>query len=104
MLIDVKRVAFNRAFVGTSLAIQWLRLRASTAGGVGSTPGLGSKIPPASQCCQTPPPTQKPKTKTSKQKTQKTNNNKQTNKNHGLYFGEAAVQEQGALERAQTAE
>ena len=30
--------------VGTSLAIQWLRLQASTAGGVGSIPGLGTKL------------------------------------------------------------
>ena len=32
---------------GTSLAVQWLRLRASTAGGTGSTPGRGTKIPHA---------------------------------------------------------
>ena len=30
---------------GTSLAVQWLRLHASTAGGVGSIPGPGTKIP-----------------------------------------------------------
>ena len=29
---------------GTSLAVQWLRLQASTAGGVGSIPGWGNKI------------------------------------------------------------
>ena len=29
---------------GTSLAIQWLRLCASTAGGEGSIPGRGTKI------------------------------------------------------------
>ena len=33
---------------GTSLAVQWLRLCASTAGGVGSIPGQGTKIPHAS--------------------------------------------------------
>ena len=30
---------------GTSLADQWLRLRASTAGGMGSVPGGVTKIP-----------------------------------------------------------
>ena len=29
----------------TSLAVQWLRLRASTAGGTDSIPGQGTKIP-----------------------------------------------------------
>ena len=29
---------------GTSLVVQWLRLRASTAGGMGSIPGQGTKI------------------------------------------------------------
>ena len=29
---------------GTFLAVQWLRLRASNAGGVGSIPGQGTKI------------------------------------------------------------
>ena len=37
---------------GTSLAVQWLGLHASTAGGVGSIPGQGTKIPHASQCGQ----------------------------------------------------
>ena len=32
---------------GTTLAVQWLRLWASTAGGVGSIPGWGTKIPRA---------------------------------------------------------
>ena len=32
------------ALAGTSLAVQWLRLCASTAGGMGSIPGQGSKI------------------------------------------------------------
>ena len=31
----------------TSLAVQWLRLCASTAGGAGSIPGRGTKIPHA---------------------------------------------------------
>ena len=29
---------------GTSLVVQWLRLRASSAGAVGSIPGRGTKI------------------------------------------------------------
>ena len=32
---------------GTSLAVQWLRFQASTAGGVGSIPGSETKIPHA---------------------------------------------------------
>ena len=32
---------------GTSLAVQWLRLHASNAGGTGSIPGQGTKIPHA---------------------------------------------------------
>ena len=31
-------------FSGTFPVVQWLRLHASTAGGVGSTPGQGTKI------------------------------------------------------------
>ena len=37
---------------GTSLAGQWLRIHASTAGGVGSIPGRGTKILHASWCRQ----------------------------------------------------
>ena len=33
--------------IGTSLVVQWLRLHTSTAGGVGSIPGWGTKIPHA---------------------------------------------------------
>ena len=36
--------------MGTSLAVQWLRLCASTAGAVGLIPGWGTKIPRAAQC------------------------------------------------------
>ena len=36
----------------TSLAVQWLRLRASTAGGAGSIPGPGTKIPHAARLRQ----------------------------------------------------
>ena len=32
---------------GTSLVVQWLRLHASSAGGAGSIPGWGTKIPHA---------------------------------------------------------
>ena len=35
---------------GTSLAVQWLRLHAPTAGGVGSIPGWGTKILHALWC------------------------------------------------------
>ena len=34
--------------MGTSLVGQWLRLHAFSAGGVGSIPGRGTKIPQAS--------------------------------------------------------
>ena len=36
----------------TSLAVQWLRLRASTAGGMGPIPGWGIKILRAMRCSQ----------------------------------------------------
>ena len=35
---------FKKLIMGTSLAVQWLRLRASTAGGTGLIPGWGTKI------------------------------------------------------------
>ena len=35
--------------IGTSLAVQWLRL---SAGDLGSVPGLGTKIPHAARCSQ----------------------------------------------------
>ena len=35
---------FKNNTLGTSLAVQWLRLRTSTAGGTGSIPGRGTKI------------------------------------------------------------
>ena len=34
---------------GTSLPVQWLGLRASTAGGAGSIPGRGTRMPHAVQ-------------------------------------------------------
>ena len=39
----------------TSLAVQWLRLQASVAGGMGSIPGQGTKIPHAARHSQPPP-------------------------------------------------
>ena len=36
----------------TSLAVLWLRLCASTAGGTGLIPGQGTKIPHATWCSQ----------------------------------------------------
>ena len=39
-------------FQGTSLAMQWLRLRASNAGGVGLIPGWGTKVPHAARLGQ----------------------------------------------------
>ena len=41
------------AIIGTSLVVQWLRLQASIAGGMGLIPGWGTKIPHAMQCSQT---------------------------------------------------
>ena len=38
------------SLLGTSLVVHWLRLCASTAGGTGSMPGRGTRIPHASQC------------------------------------------------------
>ena len=38
--------------MGLNLAIQWLRLCASTAGDAGSNPGRGTRIPHASQHSQ----------------------------------------------------
>ena len=35
--------------IGTTLAVQWLRLHAPTAGGMGSIPGWGTKVPHAIQ-------------------------------------------------------
>ena len=38
--------------LGTSLVVQWLRLCASYAGGLGSVPGQGTKISHAVWYCQ----------------------------------------------------
>ena len=46
-------VSINKIYLkigrGTSLAVQWLRLRASTAGGPGLIPGGGTKISQAAR-------------------------------------------------------
>ena len=42
--------------LGTSQAVQWLRLHASNAGGMGLIPGQGTKIPHAMRCAPCPPP------------------------------------------------
>ena len=41
---------FLKCIPTTCLAVQWLRLRASNAGAVGSIPGRGTKIPRAAWC------------------------------------------------------
>ena len=38
---------YLRVVIGSSLAVQWLVLHASTAGGTGLIPGQGTKIPHA---------------------------------------------------------
>ena len=48
--ICLNRVLYRKG--GTSLAVQWLRLCTSTAGGLGSNPGQGTKILHATWCCQ----------------------------------------------------
>ena len=45
-------VATKSIIPGTSLAAQWLRLHAYPAGGLGSIPGQGTKIPHATQHSQ----------------------------------------------------
>ena len=42
-------------FSRTSLVVQWLRLQASTSGGMGSIPGWGTKIPHACLVERSPP-------------------------------------------------
>ena len=47
----------------TSLEVQWLRLHAPNAGGTGSNPGRGTKIPHAAWCGQKKKKTLKKKEK-----------------------------------------
>ena len=42
-------ITFKNRRGGTSLMVQWLQLRAPNAGGMGSIPGWGTKIPHATQ-------------------------------------------------------
>ena len=44
------RVFVKEGELGTSLVVQWLRLHAPNAGGLGSIPGQGTKIPFAIRC------------------------------------------------------
>ena len=43
---------YLKFFPGTSLVLQWLRLCICKAGGTGSIPAQGTKIPHAVQCSQ----------------------------------------------------
>ena len=43
---------YIHAMEGNCMAVQWLRLRAFTAEGLGSIPGWGTKIPQAMWCGQ----------------------------------------------------
>ena len=40
---------FTQNILGTSLAVQWLRLQAPNAGGMGLLPGWGTKISQAAE-------------------------------------------------------
>ena len=40
----------KQTYIGTSLVVQWLRFCASEAGGIGSIPDQGTKIPHAGRC------------------------------------------------------
>ena len=44
-----KIITLHKIPLETSLVVQWLRLCPSTAGGTGSIPGWGTKIPHATQ-------------------------------------------------------
>ena len=52
VLPPLSSAILNEWFLGTSLAVQWLRLCASNARDAGSTPGQGTKIPYARWCSQ----------------------------------------------------
>ena len=49
MSLNIKQMANMKMLDRTSPAVQWLRLCASTSGGMGSTLGLGAKLPQDSQ-------------------------------------------------------
>ena len=44
-LFQIQTHISKRIHTETSLVVQWLKIHASTAGGVGSIPGQGTKIP-----------------------------------------------------------
>ena len=49
VVVKIKRKnSFKKSCLGNSLVVQWLRLQASDAGGIGLTPGRGMKVP---TCC-----------------------------------------------------
>ena len=48
MRLTIQKVKIKNR--GTSPVVQWLKLLASNAGGVGLIPGLGTKILHAKQC------------------------------------------------------
>ena len=51
---ECPRLQWRKADGGTSLVVKWLRLYAPNAGGQGSIPGQGTKIPEATtkpMCC-----------------------------------------------------
>ena len=51
-LLYSKSTDLNIHLIGNSLVVQWLGLCASTAGGMGLIPGLGTKILQAARCSQ----------------------------------------------------
>ena len=62
-------MSINRRLVRTALAIQWLRLCTSNAGGPGSVPDWGTKILQAVRMAKKKK--KKPKTKKQKKQTKK---------------------------------
>ena len=50
-----KKAGYQNFQLGNTLVVQWLRNHASTAGGMGSVPGPGTKIPHATQPGQKKP-------------------------------------------------
>ena len=47
------KIKFKKTrILGTFLVVQWLKLHASTAGGMGSIPGHGTRNPNDAQCGQ----------------------------------------------------
>ena len=50
--MTARHAANKNRVLGTSQTVQWFRLCATTAGGLGSIPGQGTKILDAAQCSQ----------------------------------------------------